>query len=170
MVRRYRTGPATAAGPLRLYIWSVLFAAIRSLHLAWALPLGDDDSTGYSRKAFRRMGYGHTRWRSPGQARAGAGAGRGVRAGEAARIRVAPLRRPKNETINNNKYVHDRPVPLPCCNPSFLLVRGDFVRLSPENGWGSGGRGKVARQRSGSLVPLLVPGVACGMLFPLASP
>lgn len=53
------------------------FRQCYSLHLAWALPLGEDDSTGYSRKAFHRMGYGHTRWR----ARARRGGGRGGSAG-----------------------------------------------------------------------------------------
>ena len=83
------------------------FRQCYSLHLAWALPLGEDDSTGYSRKAFHRMGYGHTRWRAragPG----GAGDAAGVASAGAGTVRAGANchadscccssdRRPKNE-------------------------------------------------------------------------
>ena len=66
------------------------FRQCYSLHLAWALPLGEDDSTGYSRKAFPSYGVWPHALESPGQA------GRGTRRewrvrepGRSAPVRIA---------------------------------------------------------------------------------
>ena len=86
------------------------FRQCYSLHLAWALPLGEDDSTGYSRKAFPSYGVWPHALESPGQAGRGnaagvASAGAGtVRAGancHADSCCCSSDRRPKNVTINN---------------------------------------------------------------------